>query len=498
MSTRRQFIRLSTLLGTASVISPTTTGLVHAYAPESLTRQSVLQAMDRAAKYYSEKVASHGGYVYHYSLDLTQRWGEGKATADQIWVQPPGTPTAGIALLNAFHATKDPRYLKSATAAGEALVYGQLKSGGWANSIDFDPQGSLVSNYRNNQGKGRNYSTFDDGITPSALRYLWHLSRVLTQQSPNDPTTAAINESVQVATQALFAAQFANGGFPQVWDQPVAKKPSVQASYPNYEWRTENRVKEYWNLYTLNDDTLMFISRFLLDAWQDTQDQRFLDSLRKVGEFLILAQMPMPQPAWAQQYTFEMHPAWARKFEPPAIAGRESMTAVELLMLIYRVTQDEKFLKPIPAALDYLDQSHLADGQIARFYELRTNRPLYMNARYELTYDDSDTPDHYGWKHPSMVKSLRQRYTDVKSASNLRQRDSALLTNGQEPLQPPTAEAVQAILNSLDAEGRWVSTYAGERLVGQPKLKQGQRYLSTSLWAQNLDTLSHFLLANLV
>ena len=50
-------------------------------------------AMKKAARYYSEQVATHGGYVYHYSLDLQQRWGEGPATRDQIWVQPPGTPT---------------------------------------------------------------------------------------------------------------------------------------------------------------------------------------------------------------------------------------------------------------------------------------------------------------------------------------------------------------------------------------------------------------------
>ena len=42
--------------------------------------------------FYRGKVASHGGYVYYYSPDLKERWGEGKASPDILFVQPPGTP----------------------------------------------------------------------------------------------------------------------------------------------------------------------------------------------------------------------------------------------------------------------------------------------------------------------------------------------------------------------------------------------------------------------
>ena len=30
--------------------------------------------------------------------------------------------------------------------------------------------------------------------------------------------------------------------------------------------------------------------------------------------------------------------------------------------------------------------------KIARYYEFKTNKPLYMNAKYELTYDDGAAP----------------------------------------------------------------------------------------------------------
>ena len=36
--------------------------------------------------------------------------------------------------------------------------------------------------------------------------------------------------------------------------QPVPKQPVVRASFPSYDWRTEGRVKNYWDMYTLNDN----------------------------------------------------------------------------------------------------------------------------------------------------------------------------------------------------------------------------------------------------
>src|SRR4029077_9180464 len=105
---------------------------------------------------------------------------------------------------------------------------------------------------------------------------------------------------------------------------------------------------------------------------------RYRAAAERGGAFLILAQMPEPQPAWAQQYDRKMHPVWDRKFEPPAITGLESQDALETLLLLHRKTGDRKYLAPIPRALDYLKKSRLPDGRIARFYELKTNRPFYF------------------------------------------------------------------------------------------------------------------------
>ena len=83
-------------------------------------REQTVSTMRKAAGFFRTKVASHGGYVYYYSPDLSRRWGEGVATADQIWVQPPGTPTVGMAYLKAYKATGEKFYLDAATEAAES------------------------------------------------------------------------------------------------------------------------------------------------------------------------------------------------------------------------------------------------------------------------------------------------------------------------------------------------------------------------------------------
>lgn len=445
-----------------------TATFAHAQAP---IRDEVVAAMRKAATFFRTKAASHGGYVYYYAPDFSWRLAEGKATADQICVQPPATPAVGLAYLKAFEATGDRFYLDAARETAEALVYGQLASGGWAQVIDFAPKGGRVGKYRNGKGGDWNASTFDDGISQTALRFIMQADRALKFQHRE------IHEVSESARKAVLAAQFSHGAFPQVWTGPVAAAQPVKAQYPDYDWHTEGRVKNYWDMPTLNDDLCDTISRTLLDGWEIYRDERCRASLVKLGDFLILAQMPEPQPGWAQQYDLQMRPIWARKFEPPAIAGRESQGAMEVLLRVHRLTGDAKYLAPIPPALAYLKRSLLPDGRLSRYYELRTNKPLYMTDDYKLTFDDTNLPQHYGWKNDSRIAEIEESFNAAKAGK---------------PATTPLADSdgVRQILRDLDAEGRWVSTYSDQRLVGNPKFKPGDRFLASEVFSRNLETLS--------
>lgn len=443
--------------------------------------QRVLAAMQQATRYYHEKVAVHGGYVYHYSLDLRDRRGEGKASPTEIWVQPPGTPTVGMACLRAWEATGDKLFLDAAVDAARALVYGQLESGAWTASIDFEPNGAKADRYRHGKGraKGKNYSTLDDDKSQAAMRLMMQVDQALEFKD------AEIHDSAMVALESLLKAQFPNGGFPQGWRAPVSPHPIVRASYPSYDWRTENRVKDYWDLYTLNDGLAGTVAETLEQAYQIYGDQRFRDSLLKLGDFLILAQMPEPQPAWAQQYTFEMHPAWARKFEPPAVVGHESEDAMATLFFIFEKSGDEKYLQPVPAALAWLKRSLLPDGRMARFYELRTNRPLYMTRdTYELTWDDGNLPTHYGFQGKSRVEALEQQYLQLKQSGPVPKKGSSLNA---------LARDAERIISELDAEGRWIADKNDRPLGAQPTAGPADQMLSSRLFSRQLERLSEYL-----
>ncbi len=437
-------------------------------------RDEAAQALKKAATVYRSQVARHGGYVYYTSADLRDRWGEGKALPDQIFVQPPGTPTVGLAYLKAHEATGDPFYLDAAKETAEALVFGQLESGGWTQTINFG-SGGRPAKYRGRPGGSWNASSLDDGQTQTALRFLVLADEALGRKH------AKVHEAALYGIDALLKAQFPNGAFPQVWTGPVEAKPVLKASYPDYDWRTEGRIKNYWDLYTLNDGLAGSVLDTLLEAHRVYEEPRIKSAIEKLGDFLILAQMPDPQPGWCQQYNFDMKPVWARKFEPPAITAGEGQDVLRTLLRIHRFTGNRKTLDPAAKGLAYYKKLVLPDGRVARYYELKTDKPLYMDEKYQLTYDDSAAPAHYGWKQPARFDEIEKELLDPSKAAP--------------GPAAPSEEAVRSVLRTLDGEGRWVTTHAGESLVGQPKFAAGFRYLGSAVFSRNVELLSAFLAA---
>lgn len=458
------------------------------FAGEPVTRQEAARALRKAVEFFHSKVSCHGGYLWRYSGDLALREGEGTASPTMVWVQPPGTPTVGQVCLDAYESTGDEFYLSVTRDAAYALVRGQLRTGGWYYHIEFDPEKRLSYGYRDvpEHGRQKQKTTLDDDTTQSAVRFLMHVDRSLQFKDTR------IHEASDYALKSMLGAQYPNGGWYQWWDQypsPAGPDefPVLNASYPKL-W-SRQWLNDWTGRYFINDNLAANMITTMLEAWEIYDDERYLTSALKAGDFLLLAQMPDPQPAWAQQYDLNMHPVWDRKFEPPAISGLESQGICEALMRLYAGTAEKKYLEPIPRAIDYLRRSELSGGKLARFYELQTNRPLYFTKDYKLTYDGSDVPTHYGFVVHSRLDQIEARYR------NLLATDPAKLRAGKPQranlLTPTLIAQARKVIDGMDERGAWVERGS----LRAHKVEPVSGVIDSRTFVNNVGTLCRFLAA---
>ncbi|MCI0704886.1 MAG: pectate lyase [Planctomycetia bacterium] len=466
-----------------------------ASAQDKPSADEVKAALQKSTKFFHTKIADHGGYAWVSSLDGKLREGEGVAGPGTIWVQPPGTPAVGMAFLDAYEVTGDELHLKAALDATRALVKGQLRSGGWNYRVEFDPAKRKAFIYRDSEKGSRQFipktpapggwdvwkkrqykgdiTTLDDDTTPAALRLLMRMDAALKFKDKE------IHGAVEYALESLLNAQYPIGAWSHNYDCFPTQQPDVKhypiknASFPEKWSRTW--TKDFTGCYMLNDRITQNVIATMLLAHRIYNDKKYLAAAEKGGKFLIAAQLPDPQPAWAQQYDRNMQPVWDRKFEPPAITGLESQDALDTLLLLYRETGDRKYLEPMPKALAYLKKCVLPNGKLARFYELQTNKPLYFTKDYKLTYDSDDVPTHYGFTFSSRLNSIEKEY---KRLLALKPGESRELP----PASPPSAEAVRKIIAAQSADGGWlepgdVRDATGKKVTPKEGVVKSERFI---------------------
>ena len=431
------------------------------------------EGLRTTVSFLTEEVAYEGGYLGSYLADLSQGYGKLGSERGRTWnwVQSPGTPAMGFAFLRAWEATGEELYLDAAVQAARALVRGQLQSGGWDEYIDHSPEGERRYFYRRNEGSnepaltsGRNRSTFDDNISQNATRLLIAVDQALGRQDEQ------ISDAVNAALELYLEAQDETGGWPQ--NYPLAGRG-------------------YGDYYTYNDNAIRDCIDVMMLAYRTYGDRRYYDSVVKGGEFILKTQLPKPHPVWAQQYDTDLQPAWARLFEPPAACAGESAGIVRLLPEIAIFTGDKRFLEPIPPALAWYQRSRLDDGRWARFYELKTNRPLYQISRdrtaYWLSYEDHDTPDHYSFQgnYGSGLDAVQRAYDAIMASGSQeyeRQRRPRELNETERRRRAQRLEPrVRELLEQQDDKGRWVETREGQEMILMATFQRNMRVLADYL-----------------
>jgi len=490
MSQHIKYFGLLTVL----VIMNMTATVSHA-AP---TEKEVLAAMRKASDFMVNTIANRGGYLNYYSADLSELWGEAPARPSQIWVQDT-TPGAGEMFLEAYKVTGDEFYLTAAKEAANALIYGQHPLGGWHYFIDFDKPGlaswyrDVASQFKWGMEEYRHFygnCTYDDNVTQGATRFLLNL--YMTTLNP------AYREPLLKALDFMLISQYPNGSWPQ--------------RYPLRHEFAHDGLADYTSYYTMNDNSMRDIINVLIEAYEKLGNKKYLKAALRSMDFMIIAQGPEDQAGWAEQYNMDMNPAWARTHEPAGYMPRQSVQCINQLQEFYFMTGDRRYLKPIPGAIKWLENSaieDLGDGkyQLARYYEAGTNKPIYQHKTEEVNelgyglyvYDDDPRIVGLGgWMFTTVnIGSIKRAYRLISALIPSEAVAEYRAKKTAKPAIPDIkSEEVEKLIDSMDERGAWIgdiSVYDVNITMTAERPRKTIRGISTGFFFRNMNTFINYL-----
>ena len=412
-------------------------------------------ALQRATHYMDDTVSYQGGYVWSYSPDLKQTFGEMEAYRTMCWIQPPGTPSVGHVYLDAYHATGDERHWRAAERTATAIMAAQHPSGGWNYIHDFAGEASLKQWYDTIGKNGwrleefQHYygnATFDDAGTAVASQFLlrMYLERREARYLP------AVQKAIDFVVNAQFGPEYgiASGGWPQRFPHFPGAISSMPRPHPEQlpaGARAGMEDGDYTLHVTFNDDVMGENIKFLTLCVMALGETRLLPNISRAMECMRLMQQPGPQAGWGLQHLSRDKdgrpagsPAGARSYEPRSLATHTTQTNIRQLFNYFQLTGDRKYLARIPEAIAWLKSCPLpADAATVNpllgggrthptFVELGTNDGLYVhrygsnihNGAYYFDKDYTNTVSHYSAGRPIDIAGLEAMYNKLSGMTD--------------------------------------------------------------------------------
>lgn len=396
----------------------------------NLDKEDIKLAMRRATEYMMDSVSYEGAFVWNYLPDKSRQWGEIEAPyRSMVWIQPPGTPSVGHLLLDAYHATQDEYYYEQALKVAKVLARVQHPEGGWNYVEDLKGEEQLKQFYATIGRQAwrleefQHYygnCTFDDEATAVCAKLM--LRVYLEKKDPE------IKKALDKVIDFVLKSQYPNGGWPQ--------------RYPlmyNHPFRGK---EDYSSFVTLNDDVMPDNIEFLIMCYQELGRKDLFKPIRKALNLTLKLQQPAPLAGWSDQYFVKtLKPAHARSYEPRSVNTGTTNRMVRAMMDYYRLTGEKKFLDAIPAALDFLRYARLPEEVAARWERPNANpgssflvprflnpedgSPLYVhrqggnvaNGHYFTTDEISGTIVHYSSAYYVDPDGLQRQLDALKSMS---------------------------------------------------------------------------------
>ena len=264
--------------------------------------------------------------------------------------------------------------------------------------------------------------------TYTQLEYLAKLLTVNSQKSPPLANRAKYLEAFFKGFDYLISSQYPNGGFPQFF--PLKKG--------------------YYTHITFNDDAMIGVMNLLRAVAEKQPDYLFVDEARRTKaetavkkglDVILKTQVKVNgvKTVWCAQHDeLTLEPAPARNYEVISLSGAESVGIIRFLMGIENPSPEVK--ETITSAVKWFEKSKITGIRLedkslegapkgfdrivvqdknapplwARFYDISTNRPIFIGRdkviKYSLAEIEIERRTGYGYYTDAPQKLLEMDY----------------------------------------------------------------------------------------
>ena len=308
-----------------------------------------------------------------------------------------------------------------AKLVAENVLLSQKAIGGWEKNKDFHHHfsESEKADYRKNKNKIG--ATFDNGATITELKFL---AKVYVKIKDD-----RYKQAFRKGLDYIFAAQYANGGWPQFF--PVRKGSVAYSGHITYNDYAMVNIMKF--LKEIGSDTEEFAA-LQLGTIINTKAKRAFD--KGIQCFLDTQIVYQGNPSvWCAQHdSITLAPAKARSYELPSFSGSESVGIVQLLMDLDNPSKE--IVASVNGAVQWFENNRIEGLQIetetkkdgrknrvvvedknaptlwGRFYDLETSTIYFCSRdgikRKSLAEISDDRRNGYSWYTNAPEKVLKR------------------------------------------------------------------------------------------